>query len=151
MSNIEQIFAQFDTIDPNKKGGGGNYLPGNGVFLAEITAVRCKESDRGSGKTFYIIEFTLVESSLAEVKAGDGRAWSCPIEIPGKYNLGLRDVKRFIASAAGLDPASADALALGSDTVIESYGVDQPLVGQKVRVTTSIKGESYVAMQWDPA
>ncbi len=151
MSNIEQIFADFDKIDPGQTGGNSNWLPTDGTFIVSVTEVKCKTSEKGTGDVSYIVEFTVDESSNENVKAGDGKVWCWVVGLPGKFNMGLRDVKRFVVSAAGMDPTSAEARAIGADVVTESYGPEQELVGCKVKATTHSKeGSTYVNTTWDP-
>jgi len=150
--SIENVFKDFDTVVPGAGSGGGTYLPAGGDFTVEIASVKFVPS-KATTKKFYVVEFTVAESSLDTVKANTGKMYTWTHDTTSKF-YGAQHVKQFIAAAMGFAEDSAEAMGLGADQAMESFSEEQPLVGMQLRVTTRGKktkaGTDFTVHNWSP-
>lgn len=136
MVDMNKVFENFDEADPSSTGARHPGIKVHGEHVVEIEAIRLKESEQYNA-VYYIVEFRVLETNDPEhVHVGKTYAWAH--DVTNKW-FGMSNTKQFLAAAMGFDPTSEEAAALGRAEVEESFGADQPLTGQTLRVNTSPK------------
>jgi hypothetical protein len=150
--SLNRIFADFDNADPTSGGGGGEYLSAPGSHLVEIEAVKLRESET-TDKIFLIVEFKILETNAEDLGVRVGHTYAWVHNMLNKF-FGAANTKQFVAAALGLDPASAEAKAVGREAVEEAWGEDQPLAGETLRLKTANKttktGNPFTTHTWGP-
>ncbi len=149
--DMNRVFGDFDDADPTAGSGGGNTIKIQGTFKVRINNVFLKESDQYN-TTYFIVEFTVLESSSDKIDVGTD--WSWAHDILNKW-YGAANTKQFIAAAVGLDPASADAKGLTRQDVEDAVSDDQPLTDRIVMLKTQPKktkneGRDFTVHNWGP-
>jgi hypothetical protein len=173
--NIDHLVGGMGQVDPS--GGMGNKIKVAGRHRVKIDAVRAKPSEKRSS-TYYIVEFTVLESSAIELTPADHQSEAAqagmkpsPIRIGGEYSwshdltnkwFGKARLKQFLMEAVGLDEASADEEAKKSgmdidtfwaDLTKQSLSNDQPFTGLELVVETAPivpenSGKPFVVHTW---
>lgn len=152
MSDLNRVFQDFDDADPTKSAGRNDQITVHGDHLVEIEAVRFKESDQYDA-VYLLVDFKVVETNAAEQGVRVGGTYTWAHNMLNKF-FGASNTKQFIAAALGMDVASDEAKAITRDTVEESWGAEQPLAGESVRLKTQPKttkaGQPFTVHEWRP-
>lgn len=112
--DIDNPFAGMqNTVQSNK----GNYLPPNHLFKLKVKECKMVPSEQ-KGTTYFVVEFTVVESSSDDHRPGMTVSWSADVgsSNPMKARLALADSRAFMAAAMQC-PVSKMTDALGKKIV----------------------------------
>jgi hypothetical protein len=144
------------------------YIEVEGKFLCQVDAIAGNTGEKGEA---FIINYSILESSHADVAVGDSFSSVIILDKPGDANqkMALSNVKAFMFALLGVaktpkdgDPMHKEATAIAKACVSEDYakqlGVAPGFLhGKQIRLQTIIKpqkqnpSEMFTHMNWSPA
>lgn len=125
--NIEQIFKG---MRDQPVFGRGTYINETGDFVVEIRKLLAKASEQKRGETFFICEFSIVESDNEKHPAGASRSWTSKFSQQSTFG----NIKELMFAAIGkhgtdvplTDDAHELVSALATAACSEQNGADVP-------------------------
>jgi hypothetical protein len=114
-----------------------NFMGMDGTYTLDISEIKIVESQQGVAKSFFIVEFDVVETSHPQIRVGESRTWLCTLDS----NSGVSDVQAFcldvLAQKFGRDVTVAE---LADPAILLALtSAEQPLKGVRVALRTWTK------------
>lgn len=140
------MFSGVTDADPTGKRN-PYFQPGN--YKVKIDSVMTKTSRQGV--LFFIVEATILESDVDELKPGTQCSWLTKINS----DMGPINIKRFVAACQGLDPFGNDAKEIDEEdceVVVSDGNPCQGLIMElKCSSTTTKAGQPFTIHNWQAA
>lgn len=147
--NYDALFAGFGDADPTGKGPKIHVEAECVVRIEEIRLVPSK-NPRTRGHTFFIAQFTILETDNEKVVVDRVYTWSN--DLMNEF-FGLGNVKQLLAAVLGFKSASDEAKMLDKGHIKEALEEDS-LIGETVRLATNPRSEDaefpFTEHTWSP-